>query len=85
MDKQLCGARGWVAAVKAAGAAVVNIHNRIVRGDGAALATLAKAGLTVEPHWGPRDPHIDDAAWSFITAGKPNAWRAFVAVGTLVE
>ena len=85
MDKSLCGARGWVAAVKAAGATVLHIHNRLVRGTWEAIGRLAMLGLTVEPHWGPRDPTMDDAAWAFVTSGTPNAWKVYVAVGTLVK
>lgn len=85
MDKSLCGARGWIRAVKDAGAVVLHIHNQLVRGDWEAIGRLAMLDLTVEPHWGPRPDDMDDVAWAFVTRGTPNAWKVYVAVGTLVE
>lgn len=86
VDASVLGTKGWVSAVREAGAVVVVAHKRLVRGDAAALDALRARGLDVSPWWGPRDASVSDAAWAWrIARGRPSAWVASVPVGATVR
>jgi hypothetical protein len=86
VSKALLGAKGFKAFVEGAGGRYIASRNegRIFAGRDAAAAVRAE-GFKVEPHVGPRDPGVSDAAWAWHVARAAERTETFIALSPVGE
>lgn len=80
IKKALLGAKGFKAFVEGAGGRYVRSPQggRIFAGRDAAAAVRAE-GFKVDPHVGPRDPGVSDAAWAWHVRNASARTEVFFA------